>query len=132
MLTAEEQHFICPLNMGYIPYQRVIIAFKGIFLPEKRVLQDMICCPYAVNECPFKRTFYLIFGKECLVFGNFICCLFRIKCLAPYTVPLGPMPAVLLSASVERFFVSRMRDFFMDKVRFDFLLDNIKIDNKLN
>ena len=54
MLTAEGQHFICPLNMGYVPYQRVILAFRGMFLPEKRVLQDMICCPSAVNKCPFK------------------------------------------------------------------------------
>ena len=49
MLTAEGQHFICPLNMGCIPYWRVILAFRGLFLPEKRVLQDMICCPSAVN-----------------------------------------------------------------------------------
>ena len=90
MLTAEGQHFICPLNMGYIPYQRVILAFKGIFLPEKRVLQDMICCPSAVNKCPFKRTYYFIFGNDYLVFGNIICCPFRMYCLAPYTVPLGP------------------------------------------
>ena len=76
--------------MGYIPYQWVILAFRGIFLPEKRVLQDMICCPSAVNECPFERTYYSIFGKECFVFGNIICCPFRMKCLAPYTVPLGP------------------------------------------
>ena len=90
MLTAEGQHFICPLNMGYIPYQRVILAFRGIFLPEKRVLQDMICCPSAVNKCPFKRTYYFIFGKECLVFDHIICCPFRMYCLAPYTVILGP------------------------------------------
>ena len=31
-----------------------------------------------------------IFGKECLVFGNIICCPFRIYHLAPHTVPLGP------------------------------------------
>ena len=92
MLTAEGQHFICPLNVGYIPYQRVILAFKGIFLPEKRVLQNMICRPSAVNKCPFKRTYYFIFGKECLVCGNIICCPFRMLCLAPYTVPLGPIP----------------------------------------
>ena len=90
MLTAEGQHFIFPLNMGYIPYYRVILCFRGIFLPEKRVLQDMICCPSPGNKCPFKRTYYSIFGKECLVFGNIICCPFRMKCLAPYTVPLSP------------------------------------------
>ena len=50
----------------------------------------MICCPSAVIKCPFKRTYYFIFGKECLVFGNIICCPFRMYCLAPYTVPLGP------------------------------------------
>ena len=77
MLTSEGQHFICPLNMGYIPYQRVILDFRGMFLPKKRVLQDMICCPSAVNKCPFKRTYYSIFGKECFVFGNIICCPFR-------------------------------------------------------
>ena len=66
MLTAEGQHFICPLNMGYIPYKPVILAFRGMFLPEKRVLQDMICCPSAVNKCPFKRTYNSIFGKNAL------------------------------------------------------------------
>ena len=50
----------------------------------------MICCPSAVNKCPFKRTYYSMFGNECFIFGSFICCSFRIKCLAPYTVPLGP------------------------------------------
>ena len=90
MLTAEGQHFICPLNMGYIPYKRVILSSRGIFLPEKRVLQDMISCPSAVNKCPFRRTYYSIFGKECFIFGYIICCPFRMKCLAPYTVPLGP------------------------------------------
>ena len=54
MLTTEGQHFICPLDIGYLPYQRVILAFRGIFLTEKRVLSDMICCPSAVNKCPFK------------------------------------------------------------------------------
>ena len=153
MLTAERQHFICPLNVGQIlyPYQdirsnipllkvkkslipskvsltispytpqgvyceiypslggniervksqysifqndilyyRVILAFKGIFLPEKSILQDKICCPSAVNKFSFKRTYYSIFGKECLIFGNIICCPFIMQCLAPYTVPLGP------------------------------------------
>ena len=75
--TAEGQYFICPPNIGYIPYYRVILAFRGIFLPEKRVLQDMICCPSAVNKCPFKRTYYSIFGKECLVFGYIICSPFK-------------------------------------------------------
>ena len=45
----------------------------------------MICCSSAVNKCPF--------SKECLVFGKTICCpfslKFRMKCLAPYTVPLA-------------------------------------------
>ena len=50
----------------------------------------MICCPSAVNKCPFKRTYYSIFGKECFIFGYIICCPFKMKCLAPYTVPLGP------------------------------------------
>ena len=50
----------------------------------------MICCPSAVNKCPFKRTYYSIFGKECFIFGYIICCPFRMKWLAPYTVPLGP------------------------------------------
>ena len=54
----------------------------------------MICCPSAVNKCPFKRTYYYVFGKECLVFGSIICCSFRMKCLAPYTVPLGPNTAL--------------------------------------
>ena len=71
-------------------YQGVILAFEGIFCPEKRVLQDMICCPSAVNKYSFKRTYYSIFGKECFFFGNIICCPFRMECLAPYTVPLGP------------------------------------------
>ena len=90
MLTAEGQHLICSLNMEYILYKRVILAFRGLFLPEKRVLQDMICCPSADNKCPFKRIYYYIFGKECLVFGNIICCSFRMYCLAPYNVPPGP------------------------------------------
>ena len=38
----------------------------------------------------FIHKYYSIFGKECLVFGNIICCPFRMFCLAPYTVPLGP------------------------------------------
>ena len=90
MLTAEGQHFTCLLHIGYIPYKRVILSSRGIFLPEKRVLQDMICCPSAVNKCPLKRTYHSIFGKECFIFGYIICCSFRMKCLAPYTVPLGP------------------------------------------
>ena len=61
-----------------------------MFLPEKRVLQDMIRCPSAVNKCPFKITYYSILGKECFIFGNIISCPFRMKCLTPYTVPLGP------------------------------------------
>ena len=90
ILTGEGQHFIYPLNMGYIQYYRVILAFRGYFLSEKRELQDIICCPSALNKCPFKRIYSSIFGKECLVFGNTICCLFRMYCLAFYTVPLGP------------------------------------------
>ena len=39
----------------------------------------------------FKRTYYSIFGKEWFIFGYIICCPFRMKGLAPYTVPLGPM-----------------------------------------
>ena len=35
-------------------------------------------------------TYYSIFGKKCLVFGNIVCCPLRMYCLAPYTVPLGP------------------------------------------
>ena len=89
MSTTEGQHFICPLKMEYISYYQGTLTFKGIFLPEKRVLQDMICCPSAVNKCSFKRTYYSIFGKECLLCGNIICCPFRMYCLAPYTVPLG-------------------------------------------
>ena len=50
MLTAEGQHLICPPNMGYILYYRVILAFRVFFLPEKRVLQEMICFPYDVNK----------------------------------------------------------------------------------
>ena len=50
----------------------------------------MICCPSAVNKCPFKRKCYSIFSKECLVFGNNIPCPFKNYCLAPCSVPLGP------------------------------------------
>ena len=60
MLTAKGQHFICPNNMGYIRYYRVILAFRGLFLLEKRVLQDMICCPFSVIKYPFKRIYYSI------------------------------------------------------------------------
>ena len=81
--------------MGYILYLRVILAFRGLFLPEKRLIPDMICCPSAVNKCPFKRAYYFIFGKKCLVFGNIICYPFRMYCLAPYTVPLGPKGLLL-------------------------------------
>ena len=70
MVTAEGQHLICSLNIKYILYKRVILAFRGLFLPEKRVVQDLKCCPFAVNKCPFKRTYYFIFGKYCLVFGK--------------------------------------------------------------
>ena len=55
----------------------------------------MICLPSAVNKCPFKRTYYSIFSKECLVFGNIICCPFRMKCLALYTVPLALIQGTL-------------------------------------
>ena len=54
MLTAEGQHLLCSLNMEYIPYKRVILAFRGLFLSEKRVVQDLKCCPFAVNKCPLK------------------------------------------------------------------------------
>jgi hypothetical protein len=91
MLTAEGQHLICSLNIKYILYKRVILAFRGLFLPEKRVVQDLKCCPFAVNKCPFKRTYYSIFVNECLVFGNIIFPPFRMYCLAPYTVPLSPI-----------------------------------------
>ena len=64
MLPAEGQHFICPLNVGYILYYGVSLAIRGLFLPEKKVLQDMKCCPSAVNKCPFKRIYYSIFGKK--------------------------------------------------------------------
>ena len=50
----------------------------------------MICCPSAGNKCPFKKTYYFICGKECLVFSNIICCPLRMTFLATYTVPLGP------------------------------------------
>ena len=90
MITAEGQHFICPLSIGYMLYQRVILAFRCLFLAEKRVLQDLICCPFAVNKCPFKRTYFSIISKECLVFGNIICCPFRMHCLALFSVPLDP------------------------------------------
>ena len=50
----------------------------------------MICCPFAVNKCPFKRTYFSIISKECLVFGNIICCPFRMHCLALFSVPLDP------------------------------------------
>ena len=76
--------------MGYIFHLRVILAFRGLFLREKKVLQDMICCFSAVTKCPSKRTFNSIFSKECLVFGNIICCPFKMHCLVPYIVPLGP------------------------------------------
>ena len=57
----------------------------------------MICCPSAVHKWPFKRTYYSIFGKECLVVGSIICRPLRMYCLAPYTVPLGPFyrPSVM-------------------------------------
>ena len=74
MVTAEGQHFICPLNMRYIMFYRVIQAFRGLILTEKRVLQDIICCPSDVNKCPFKRTYHSIFCNECLVLSNIICC----------------------------------------------------------
>ena len=40
MLAAEGHYFVCPLNMGYILYHQVILDFRGLFLPENRVLQD--------------------------------------------------------------------------------------------
>ena len=102
MLTAEGQLFICPLiNRGYILQQRVILALNGIFLSQKRVLQDMICGPSAVNKCPFKRTYYSIISKECLVFGNVMCCPFRMHCLAPDTVPMGPIFHIYLIKMVK-------------------------------
>ena len=55
-----------------ILYQQVILSFMGLSLPEKRLLQDMICCPSAVNKCHFKRTYDSIFGKEYMVFANII------------------------------------------------------------
>ena len=88
MLTGEGQRFICPLNLGNIVYQRVILAFRGLFLQEKMVLQAMTCCPSTVNKCPFQRTYLFIFCKECLVFGYIICCPLSMQCLALYTVPL--------------------------------------------
>ena len=69
LLTAEGQHFICPLSVGYI-----LIS---------ELLQDMTSCPSAVNKYPFKGTNYSIFVKECLVFGNIICCPFIMYWLAP-------------------------------------------------
>ena len=76
----------------------------GIFLPEKRVLQDIKSCPSAVNKCPFKRTYYFIFCKECFIFGYIICCPFRMKCLAPYTVPLGPINKGVKSLVKKKFY----------------------------
>ena len=71
----------------------------------------MICCPSAVNKCPFKRNYYSIFGKECLVYGNIMCCPFRMYCLAPYTVPLGPNKTVRDGASSHKIdFVTRVKD----------------------
>ena len=71
----------------------------------------MICCPSAVNKCPFKRNYYSIFGKECLVYGNIMCCPFRMYCLAPYTVPLGPTKTVRDGASSHKIdFVTRVKD----------------------
>ena len=82
--------------MGYILYYRVMLVLRGLFLPEKRVLHDMICCPSAITKYPFKRTLYSIFGKECLVFGNTICCPFSMYWLAPYTVSLGPISLIII------------------------------------
>ena len=116
MLAAEGQHFICPLNMGYIHYKRVILSFRGIFLPEKRVLQDMICCPSALNKFPFKRTYYSIFGKECFIIGYVICCPFRMKCLAPYTVPMGPTFCSQNSTFSGTFSASARKYIFLFKI----------------
>ena len=75
--------FYKPNNIWYLySVKQGYFSYSGSFLPEKRVLQDLICCPSAVNKCLFKRTYYFISGKECLVFDNIICC-------PPYTVPLG-------------------------------------------
>ena len=41
MWTAGWEHFICPSNMGYMLYLGVFLAFKGLFLPERRVLQPL-------------------------------------------------------------------------------------------
>ena len=41
MLTVEGQYFICPFNVGNIMYKLLILAFMGLFLPEKRVSQYM-------------------------------------------------------------------------------------------
>ena len=113
MLSAEGQHFICPLNVGYILYQGVILAFRGLILPGKTVLQDMIYCPFAVNKCPFKRPYYSIFGRECLVFGNFICCPFRMYCLDPYTVPLGPNNQLAHTCAILKKWQNEILHFFL-------------------
>ena len=37
----------------------------------------MICCPSALNKFPFNKSYYSIFGKKCLLFGNIICYPFK-------------------------------------------------------
>ena len=66
----------------------------------------MVCCPSSVNKCPFNKTYYFVFGKEFLVFGNIIYCLFRMYCVAPYTVTLSPISS-LFEVSVNYYVIYR-------------------------
>ena len=31
----------------------------------------MICCPSPVKQCPFKKTYYSIFDRECLALNTY-------------------------------------------------------------
>ena len=49
-------------RMGYILSYRVIVSFRGLYCNEKRVLQDMLCCPVLLILLKGKGTNYLVGG----------------------------------------------------------------------
>ena len=51
LLVTFSMDFLFALNTIACVY---LLAFRGIFLPEKRILHDMICCPSVVNKYSFK------------------------------------------------------------------------------
>ena len=69
MVTAEGQYFVNRLNVGYLLFYRVILAFMGLFLTEKRhpvYFQKTSAAPFG-NRSPQPRGAWSAHEQTCKI-----------------------------------------------------------------